>query len=126
MIWLWVTLRVVFYGLIIVAITTGWIGKFYFWLCWNLGFKDKDNNEETTYDREYITFMLRRQVQRLTWLWWVLSLGTIVGLTVWLTILGMLGRWNNLDFPFILFGLACWLLPHVMYTATFSPERNRK
>ncbi len=100
------------------------IARFYFWLLWNLGFKDKDNDLDTPEDREKITFMLRRQVQRLKWLWYVLSLGTICLFIVWGCVLVYRHSWWFV-LPTCLWLFSSWLFIHVLYTAKFPPEARR-
>jgi hypothetical protein len=105
-------------GLVAIMIATGWIARFYWWLLWQFGFRDLDSDIDTASDREMITYMLRRQVVRLKWLWWILSLGTLYGLVA-LTI--MVSWWW-------LFGLLflTWLFIHVLYPASFPAEKKRR
>ena len=63
------------------------IFKIYAWLCWVIGMRDRDNNEDTTDDREFITYMLRRQKQRYgEFLWYGVVIGSMFithGFSIW-------------------------------------------
>jgi hypothetical protein len=84
-----------------------WIEKAYFWMLWFLGFADTDGNLNTPDDREKITYMLRRSKERMGLLWWVLSLGTLLG--VW-TVCILVSWWFVLLEAFLL-----WLFVHCLY-----------
>ncbi len=82
------------------------IMRIYGWLLWHLGFIDRDGKYGTLKDREMLTFMLRRQKERLKWVWWALAFGTILG--AWTATL-LLSWWY---IPLVVF--LCWLLGHVV------------
>lgn len=90
------------------------IMKLYGWFLWVTGFKDKDGNYGTLIDREMVTFMLRRQKERLGYIWWALALGSILG--SWTAAL-LLSWWYVILVVFL-----CWLLVHVCA----SPNTGRK
>ena len=81
------------------------IMRLYGWFLWHLGFIDRDGKYTTLKDREMITYMLRRQKERLKWVWWALALGSILG--AW-TVTLLLSWWY---IPLAIF--LCWLLVHV-------------
>ena len=83
------------------------IARFYYWCLWYLGFADTDGNLQTPDDREKITFMLRRAKERMGLIWWVLSLGTILG--VW-TLCLLVSLWCLIAEAFLL-----WLFVHVLF-----------
>ena len=128
MLFLWMVLRFAILALLLYGITSGKIANVYFWFMWIAGERDKDNNPYTTQDREYITYKLRRQVQRLKERWWVLSLGTIVGLTIALTLFISGGYWSFpwFDLCFYSWATGLWLFPHIFAVVEFPPERKRK
>jgi hypothetical protein len=86
----------------------------YCWLLWFWGFADTDGNITTPNDREKITFMLRRQKERMGLAWWVLSLGTLLG--VW-TVCLLVSWWFILLEAFLI-----WLFVHVLYA--YKPLDN--
>jgi hypothetical protein len=90
------------------------IAKAYYWILWYLGFTDADDNINTPQDREKITFMLRRCKERMGLLWWVLSLGTILG--VW-TVCLLVSWWFIPLEAFLI-----WLYVHVLFA--YSPPDN--
>jgi hypothetical protein len=85
-----------------------WIADTYYYFLWILGFSDVDGDFQTPIDREKITFMLRRSKERMGLYWWVLSLGTILG--VWT--LCLIASWWYL--PLELFFI--WLFLHVLWS----------
>jgi hypothetical protein len=91
-----------------------WLESAYYWILWFLGFPDKDNDSQTPDDREKITFMLRRSKERMGLLWWVLSLGTLLG--VW-TVCLLVSWWYVILEAFLL-----WLFVHVLFV--YSPPNN--
>lgn len=95
-----------------------WIRNTYYWFLWNAGFPDADGDYNTIYDRVPITHMLRTTKMRLGYLWWVLSLGTI--LTVY-TLMLLVSWWWIIAVLFFL-----WLFVHVLETARFPEERRSK
>lgn len=94
-----------------------WLEKAYCWFLWVTGFFDADGEYPTTGDREKITFMLRRQQQRLGIIWWVLSLGTLLG--VW-TVCIMVSWWFSPLEAFLL-----WLFVHILWVYK-PPNLGRK
>ena len=81
--------------------------KAYYWLLWYWGFADTDGNLQTPDDREKITFMLRRMKERMGIAWWILSLGTLLG--VW-TVCLLVSWWYTPLEAFLL-----WLFVHCLY-----------
>lgn len=89
--------------------------RLYYWLLWWLGFRDDDGNIRTPDDREKITFILRRSMNRLGTTWWILVLLTLYSLVVMTSYLGFqLSPWSFLTGAFLLF--FSWLFVHVAYT----------
>jgi len=84
-----------------------WIQQAYYWFLWVTGFSDTDGNPATVIDREMITYMLRRMKDRLGIIWWVLSLGTLLG--VWTCCL-LVSWWYLFLLAFFL-----WLFVHVLW-----------
>jgi hypothetical protein len=91
-----------------------WIANAYYWLLWYWGFADTDGNLHTPDDREKITFMLRRAKERMGMVWWVTSLGTILGV---FAICIYVSWWYA---PLEAFFL--WLFVHVLYP--YQPKNN--
>jgi hypothetical protein len=81
--------------------------KIYYWLLFYLGFADTDGLLQTPDDREKITFMLRRMKERMGIAWWVLSLGTLLG--VW-TVCLLVSWWYVILEAFLL-----WLFVHCLF-----------
>jgi hypothetical protein len=90
------------------------IAKAYYWLLWYWGFADTEGNIHTPVDREKITFMLRRQKERMGIFWWILSLITILGV---FTICIYLSWYYAFLEAFLL-----WLFVHVLYP--YIPPEN--
>ncbi len=91
-----------------------WLENAYFWFLWFTGFSDTDGNFQTSDDREKITFMLRRMKERMGIIWWVMSLGTLLG--VWAACI-LVSWWFVLLEAFLL-----WLFVHVLYP--YTPPDN--
>jgi len=91
-----------------------WVESTYYWFLWFMGFSDTDGNFQTPADREMITFMLRRMKERMGLLWWILSLGTLLG--VWTACI-LASWWLVLLEAFLL-----WLFVHVLYP--YTPSDN--
>jgi hypothetical protein len=88
--------------------------KIYYWCLYYLGFSDTDGNLNTHEDREKITFMLRRMKERMGILWWVLSLGSLLG--VW-TLCLLVSWWYILLEAFLI-----WLFVHCLFC--YQPPDN--
>ncbi|MCK9601103.1 MAG: hypothetical protein M0R06_18830 [Sphaerochaeta sp.] len=88
--------------------------KVYYWLLWVWGFSDTDGNIQTPGDREKITFMLRRSKERMGLVWWILSLGTLLG--IW-TVCLLVSWWFILLEAFLL-----WIFVHVLWV--YTPPDN--
>lgn len=88
------------------------MAKIYYWLLWFWGFSDTDGNIQTPDDREKITFMLRRSKERMGLLWWVLSLGTILGVEA---VCIVVSWWFAFLLAFLL-----WLFVHVLFN--YKPD----
>jgi len=84
-----------------------WIANAYYFLLYYFGFSDTDGNLSTPDDREKITFMLRRMKERMGIVWWVLSLGAILG--VWTLCLLSSWWWVLLE------AFQIWLFTHVLW-----------
>lgn len=91
-----------------------WLESTYYWLLWYWGFSDTDGNISTPNDREKITFMLRRMKERMGVVWWVLSLGTILGVFYCTTNI----HWGYSFLEMFLI----WLFIHVLYA--YNPPDN--
>jgi hypothetical protein len=91
-----------------------WLANAYYWFLWVTGFADTDGLFKTPDDREKITFMLRRMKERLGIVWWVLSLGTLLG--VWTACI-YVSWWYVLLEAFFL-----WLFAHVLWA--YKPPDN--
>jgi hypothetical protein len=94
-----------------------WIRNTYYWFLWNAGFPDSDGDYSTIYDRVPITQMLRNTKMRLGYLWWVLSLGTLIIVHTFCVIVS--------PWYWFLMAFFIWLFVHVMETARFPEERRR-
>jgi hypothetical protein len=84
-----------------------WIAEAYYWLLWYLGFRDGDGELSSAADREKITFMLRRMKDRMGLLWWILSIGPLLGAH---TLTVLVAWWWCFPEAFLL-----WLFVHVLY-----------
>jgi hypothetical protein len=91
-----------------------WLANAYYWLLWYFGFSDTDGNLNTPDDREKITFMLRRMKERMGLVWWVLSLGALIG--VWTLCLLVSWWWVLLE------AFQLWLFVHVLWA--YLPPKN--
>ena len=85
-----------------------WIPEVYYWLLWYFGFADTDGNLSTAVDREKITYMLRRMKERMGIVWWVISLGSILGVY---SLDLLVSYWW-----FFLTAFQLWLFVHVLWT----------
>jgi hypothetical protein len=90
------------------------LANIYFWLLWYWGFTDTDGLLQTPGDREMITFMLRRSKERMGLAWWVVSLGTILGV---FAVCVYVSWWYAFLEAFLL-----WLFVHVLYD--YQPPDN--
>lgn len=92
-----------------------WIANAYYWCLWYWGFADTDGNLNTHFDREKITFMLRRMKERQGLVWWVESLGTLYFLVIYVVIDIVRGQWGWMMLPLLLLAILTWLFVHVLY-----------
>jgi hypothetical protein len=86
----------------------------YCWMLWVLGFADTDGNFQTPNDREKITYMLRRMKERMGVIWWIMSLGTLLGV---FAVCILVSWWYTFLEVFLL-----WLFVHVLYP--YTPPDN--
>jgi len=94
------------------------IVRIYYWFLWFMGFHDKDNDFGTVWDREIITFMLRRSQQRMKLVWFILTNLTFAILAVEIF---SFHRWYLI--PVYLF--MAWLYIHVLWTYKPRPPKRR-
>jgi fatty acid desaturase len=94
------------------------IAHTYYWALWYAGFKDDDENYSTIEGREMITFMLRRQKERMKVVWWLASLGTLAWTEATIIVSH---RWYLI--PVLAF--LVWLFIHVLY-AYELPESYKR
>ena len=92
-----------------------WIPNTYYWLLWYFGFADTDGNLHTPFDREKVTYMLRRMKERMGVVWWFISLGSMYG--VWSLVLLVSWWWLLL----VVFQL--WLFVHVLLVYKSPDEK---
>ena len=98
------------------------IFKIYAWLCWVIGMRDRDNNPDTTDDREFITYMLRRQRERwgdLTW--YMVVILSILNVTRWAAYLENVHNYGFI-FCYALIAFQIWLGLHVI-SSTYTGRK---
>jgi hypothetical protein len=96
-----------------------WIENRYYWFLWFTGFADTDGNRATVNDLEKITFMLRRSKERMKLLWWVLSLGTLLGVFAACLLAEL--WWEKL-IASVAEAILLWLFVHVLWV--YTPPDN--
>ena len=98
--------------------------RIYVWWLWITGERDPDGNPLTTVDREFYTYKLRRQKQRLGWPWYIAPLGTIAILTGWMIWSLWCHRWLQGAFATLLQAFGWWLFWHVLASDDTGPIRS--
>jgi hypothetical protein len=97
------------------------IAGLYYLFCWFTGQPDADGDMWTIEDRNFYTYMMRLQKERLGLVWWFLSLGTIQAVSISVYHTAQLGRWGYFSIHLAILAFCYWLFVHVLLIYKLPP-----